>query len=76
MSVRDLRLTGLGGRASTIHNRSRSDSRVSKLSRTSSRYSMSGTRGRQSSFQLRSYKGQEAQRQQRAVDYYGELELG
>ncbi|KAG1686359.1 hypothetical protein DVH05_006663 [Phytophthora capsici] len=39
MSVRDLRLTGLGGRASTIHNRSRSDSRVSKLSRTSSRYS-------------------------------------
>ncbi|KAL3664094.1 hypothetical protein V7S43_010979 [Phytophthora oleae] len=50
MSARDLRLTGLGGRASTSHNRSRSDSRASRLSRTSSRSSMSGTRGRQSSF--------------------------
>ncbi|POM78541.1 Hypothetical protein PHPALM_3922, partial [Phytophthora palmivora] len=50
MSARDLRLTGLGGRSSS-HDRSRSDSRASRLSRTSSRSSMSGSvRGRQSSF--------------------------
>eukprot|EP00644_Phytophthora_capsici_P008474 jgi/Phyca11/16424/fgenesh1_pg.PHYCAscaffold_20_\ len=48
MSVRDLRLTGLGGRASTIHNRSRSDSRVSKLSRTSSRYITKGKKRKDS----------------------------
>lgn len=51
MSARDLRLTGLGGRVSSSgHNRSRADSRASRLSRTSSRSSMSGVRGRQSSF--------------------------
>ncbi|KAG2762282.1 WASH complex subunit 4 [Phytophthora cactorum] len=51
VSARDLRLTGFGGRASSSHNRQRSDSRASRLSRTSSRSSMSGaTRSRQSSF--------------------------
>ncbi|KAF1793908.1 WASH complex subunit 7, C-terminal [Phytophthora cactorum] len=37
VSARDLRLTGLGGRASSSHNRQRSDSRASRLSHTSSR---------------------------------------
>jgi hypothetical protein len=48
VSARDLRLTGLGRNS---HSRARSDSRASRVSRTSSRASSSsGVRGRQSSF--------------------------
>ena len=51
LSAKDFRLTGLG-RSSASHGRPRrSDSRASRLSRTSSHASMSGSeRGRQSSF--------------------------
>lgn len=49
MSTKELRLTELGGRNSSSHHRQRADSRASRLSRSSSRASMSSTiRGRQS----------------------------